>query len=376
MVARLVTEIIVVLIGIALLVCAYLTDHRWLDRHYLPSLEVPRRVYVLTVWLARAAAAVFGLVLVFFFRPRIGRLAARVRAGRLITDTAAILLAITLALGTCELILRHTFGHAAEERPGDEEPLRRHDARVGWLFVPGRAGHEKIGGRVVEYAFDAAGYRVRRVDEPVDPERPTVVFTGESVMLGYGLNWEESIPAQVQAILGTQCANMAVNGYATDQTYLRLLGELPRFRQPVAVVLIFIPKLFDRNLDQDRPHLGPELVWLPGIYQWRLARVRDIAIPYRSTEAIERAIYVTREVLGAAVKLARERGATPLILMPQFTPEDPTEESLRRRILDEPELPYVLVKLDPRWHVPGDWHPDAHAAHEIAMAIAARLQKH
>jgi len=30
---------------------------------------------------------------------------------------------------------------------------------------------EKVGGRVIEYALDPAGYRVRRLDEPVDPEQ-------------------------------------------------------------------------------------------------------------------------------------------------------------------------------------------------------------
>src|SRR5207249_11185086 len=33
----------------------------------------------------------------------------------------------------------------------------------------------------------------------------------------------------------------------------------------------------------------------------------------------------------------------------QFTPEDPGERALRRRILDETGLPYVLVELDPNW---------------------------
>ncbi len=259
--------------------------------------------------------------------------------------------------------------------PGNEEPLRRRDPRLGWVFVPSRTGHERIGGRVVEYAFDAEGYRVHCANQPIDPERPTVVFTGESVMAGYGLNWDETVPAQVEALLGMRCANLAVNGFATDQAYLRLLTELPRFRQPVAVVTGFMPTLFDRNLDDDLPHLGPGLVWQPGVYQWRLAAIRDIMFPYRSTEAIERGISLTREVLRATVDLARARGAVPLILVPEFAPEDPTEERLRRRILDDAGLPYVWVKLDPSWRVPGDSHPDLRAAHAMAVAIAAQLAR-
>jgi hypothetical protein len=36
-------------------------------------------------------------------------------------------------------------------------------------------------------------------------------------------------------------------------------------------------------------------------------------------------------------------------------------------------LPYVHVKLDPSWHLPGDLHPDPRAAQAIAIAVAGRL---
>jgi hypothetical protein len=210
----------------------------------------------------------------------------------------------------------------------------------------------------------------------VDPDRPTIVFTGESIIVGHGLNWDESVPGQVAALLGTQSANMAVHGFANDQAYLRLLEELPRFRQPVAVVSLFMPALFDRNLDDDRPHLAPGLVWLPAVPRWRLAALAKWLVPYRSDEAIERGIAATRAVLRATFDLARARGAVPLILVPQFAPEEPVERLLRHRILDETGLPYVWLEVDPSWRVPGDPHPDARAAHAMAIAIAARLQSH
>jgi hypothetical protein len=96
--------------------------------------------------------------------------------------------------------------------------------------------------------------------------------------------------------------------------------------------------------------------------------------PYRSRAAIERGISVTSEVLRAAISLAHERGAVPIILVPQFMPEDPTEYVLRRRVLDAAGLPYIRVPLDPSWHIPGDSHPDSRAAHAMAVAIAARLR--
>ena len=70
--------------------------------------------------------------------------------------------------------------------------------------MPSRAGHRVIAGRTIECAFDSHGYRVRRVDQPVDLDRPTILFVGESVMLGEGLTWDETVPAQAGAMLGME----------------------------------------------------------------------------------------------------------------------------------------------------------------------------
>jgi hypothetical protein len=239
--------------------------------------------------------------------------------------------------------------------------------------VPGRAGHHLKGGRDIVYAFDPAGYRVRSVDEPVDPERPTIVFTGESIMLGEGLMWDETVPAQTGAMLGVQSANLSVSGFATDQSYLRLQEELPRFRRPLAIVSLFTPALFDRNLDDDRPHLGPGLVWRPAEPRWRLLAIARRLVRYRSLDTIERGINTTREILRATFDLARARGTTCLIVVPQIAQELPVERTLRHRILDEAGLPYVWVEIDPSWHVPHDRHPNPRAARLIATAIATRL---
>jgi lysophospholipase L1-like esterase len=139
--------------------------------------------------------------------------------------------------------------------------------------------------------------------------------------------------------------------------------------------MLFSPALLDRNLDDDRPHLGPGLVWMPAENRWRLAALARRVVRYRSTETIERGIATTREILRATVELARARGAAPLIVVPQFLPELPRERELRRRILDETGLPYVWVPLDPSWRVWDDGHPNAQGAQAMARAIADRLQK-
>jgi len=367
---RLIAEIIVASIGTALLVCMVVTNQGWLDSHFVPSFFLPRQTYVALERTARVVMAIVGVWLVFVARQRAGRLAAQ--APR---RTFEILIAIALALWASNLLLRYVHLRPVEWLSANEEPRRKPDAHLGWTWLPDRTGQKKISGRVIDYAIDESGYRVQRVDEPVDLARPTVLFVGESVMFGEGLTWEESIPAQVAAILGMQTANLAVHGYGNDQAYMRLEAELPRFRRPVAIVSLFMTDLFGRNLDQDRPHLGRGLVWLPPESRSRLASLAKLLVPYRANSTVDRGIEVTREIFRATNGLARAHGATSLLVVLQFGQEEAPERILRRRILDDAGLPYLFVEIDSTWRLPWDRHPNSRAAHAIATAIAARLDQ-
>jgi hypothetical protein len=366
-----IVEIAIATVGTALLVSAILANQRWLDHHFLPSFYISRSRVVTIETVVRITVATLGVVLALVGRRPLAKFISH-RPVRALQLTLAVL----LAFPATELVLRIRDRRAimAEEYPAEIEPSRQRDSRLGWVFVPSRTGHQWVGNRVVEYAIDSAGCRVRRIDEAVDPSRPTIVFTGESIMVGERLTWDESIPGQISVITGLQSANVAVSGFANDQAYIRLQAELPRFQRPVAVVILFSPFLFDRNLNDDRPHLGPGLVWLPRVSHWRLATIGKFLVPYRSDETIERGVDVTREVLSSTIELARTRGAVPIIVVPQFTPEEPEEREIRKRVLDEGCLPYLWVELDASWRVPGDPHPDARAAHAIAIAIADKLR--
>jgi hypothetical protein len=194
------------------------------------------------------------------------------------------------------------------------------------------------------------------------------------VIFGEGLTYDESIPAQVGTMMGAQTANLAVYGYGNDQAYLRLQSELPHFRHPVAVVSLFMTALFGRNLDQDRPHLGPDLVWLPPQKHSRIASLTKLVVPYRTETTVERGIRVTHEVLRATSELAQARGAIPLLVVLQFGDESKPEQMLRRKILDGASIPYVFVDIDSSWRLAWDRHPNARAAHVIATTIATELR--
>ncbi len=362
-------ENILAAIGAALVGAAILADQAWLDRHFVPSFFVPRGWYVGIESAARACVAGAG-VAVLLCRSRVARLLTR-KPGTVL----GVLVAAVLGVVASELALRAVRLRSSEWLVQDEEPRRQEDPRLGWVLAPGRVGRAVVGGRALDYAVDAAGYRVRGLDEPVDVARPTLVFVGESVMFGEGLTWDESIPAESGAMLGMQSANLAVHGYSTDQMYLRLGRELPRFREPVAVVAIFMTDLFGRNLDDDRPHLSPGLVWTPAATSSRLKSLAKLLVPYRRDQTVETGVRMTRDVLRALVRCANGRHATPLVVIPQFGPEDEAQRAIRVRVITD-DIPSLTVALDADWRLPWDRHPNARAAHAIASAVAERLRRH
>jgi hypothetical protein len=354
----------IVCLGCVLLAAAAAANHAWFDRHILPSFWIPHEELVRSAMRIRAAMVIAGILLIAI-SGKLGRFLVREPLYAL-----TIPFAIASALGATELVLRvrhpKDFPHT--------EPRIHRNALLGYLFSPSRTGVVTHLGHRTEYIFDRNGYRVANASAQTDFDAPTIVFNGESMMVGHHLAWADTIPAQTSAILGIPSANIAVSGFATDQSYLRLTQELPRFRHPVAVVTLFAPAIFDRNLDDDRPHLGPGLVWQPPVKHWEITSIAARASGYRSDAEIERGIAMTRDVLAATVRLARSRGAVPLIVVPQFEPEEPRERELRKRILDDAHLPYVFVLLDADDRIQYDGHPDADGAREIAEAIADALR--
>src|SRR5262249_10622550 len=138
-------------------------------------------------------------------------------------------------------------------------------------------------------------------------------------------------------------------------------------------VVIIFTYVCGRSLYDDRPHLAPGLVVRPAERASRLMSLAGLLVPFRRDTTVDRGLRLTREVFLAIVELARRRGATPLVIVPQFGSEDDVQRTIRQRLLAD-DIPAVLVPLDPEWRLAWDRHPNAHAAHAIANAVASRIQ--
>jgi hypothetical protein len=107
---------------------------------------------------------------------------------------------------------------------------------------------------------------------------------------------------------------------------------------------------------------------------WRLVTLAKRLVPYRSRREIDDGVRTTQAVYRATLDLARARGAVPIIVVPQVLPEPPRVQAIRRRVLDDAGIPYLLVPLDPRWTIPHNKHPDARGDRAIAEAVVRRLE--
>jgi hypothetical protein len=290
--------------------------------------------------------------------------------------------AVAAALGVGEGIARWqharlVLGGSSPAGAG-EAAMTRLDARLGWSYLPGRTTWTRVGGRPVAYTIDADGDRAATRDHRVDPDRPAVLFAGESIAFGYGLTHEETFVHRVEEDLGVEAVNVAVVGYGNDQAYRRVLDVLPGLARPLAVVTVFVPDQIARNVDRWRPRLGlgPDgaLVPVPASGGPKLLKLLD-RLPWHGDEPLR----VTRAVLRATADAARARGAAPLFVVTNYGPPCLREEGGEAWVVDElfvrQGLPFVRVDLEPEDLLPGllERHPGPRGAQKIARAIEDAL---
>jgi len=259
--------------------------------------------------------------------------------------------------------------------------------RYGWTGQPSSTTTLRVSGRDIRSTFNREGIRVRNQKDEPNPTLPTILFTGESIGLGFGLDYGETFPALIAARRGVQCVNLAANAYGSDQAYLRLIDAMPRFEHLVATVTVFIPLQLSRNLYDDRPRLilGPngELKFMTAVTDFLSGlRVRTVLwseLPYLGDRAIDRTLTLTSAILRETSIRTRARGATPLFVIPSRGPKrslgEHPEAWIVRELFVRQGLPFILVDvpMDELLTGNGNFHPGPRGAQTIAEAILAAL---
>jgi len=286
-------------------------------------------------------------VILLFAVPRIPRGAA----------ARGVLLGAILSLPAAEIVLRWRIEKVIRpEVVTAMEHLTAPHLRYGITFRPSLDRVEKLSGREIRFQTD--GDSRRTSGAAIDPGPPSLVFTGESAMAGFGLRWDETFAALLCERLRLQVVNLASPAYRIDQSSLRLADALPKLERPAAIVGVFMPGIIGRAL---LPPRNPNAWERSGLF-------RTWSHLYRSDAAIEEGMRSVSAVLASMSSLANARGIPCVFLVTGYTPP-----WMLRELFEAPGLDFVVVDL-PQSELLADGHPGPRGALRIAAALESRLR--
>lgn len=345
----------VILAAFALAAFAWQCDARWFDRHVFLPQQFFLRASPNLVFAARGAAFAVAVLLMVLV-PYVPRGA----AGRRLL--VAALVAIVAAEGLLQWRVRRLV---RPELVAAMDTLTTFDARYGGFTLrPSLDQVQRMSGREIRFRTDRNGRRIS--GEEIDPAAPSIVFTGESAVAGFGLQWEQTFAAVLASRLGLQAVNLASPGYRAEQSWLRLEDTLPQLQHPAAVVAVFMPGLIGRSFaDPRHPPLrrssSTGIVQRSGFYQlWHHL--------YWSDAAIEEGMRSVGAALRDTSALAKARGIPCIFLVTGGTPAWMLHDLFEARGLD-----FVVLEI-PRDELLPDGHPGPHANLRIADVLETRLR--
>jgi hypothetical protein len=244
--------------------------------------------------------------------------------------------------------------------------IHRLDDRYGYVHVPNSTAQQSGRGFTATYTIDAEGHRV--MPSPPAP-RGTVVFLGDSVTFGWGVDDANTYPY----VLATEywkdlrITNAAVDGWGLTQCFLALVDTLARPPYPDLVVLAII------DHDLRRSHLRlitgqrKRLEWIDR--RFVLREFQGDPSPVVETRGLlEQEAQLARATLVAMAAEARAKGVTFAVTLLGDGGEFPPDVIYA---LGRDGVPTLDLTRLGQSALPYDFHPDAAGHRAIAAAIAA-----
>ena len=133
----------------------------------------------------------------------------------------------------------------------------------------------------------------------------SVLFLGDSVTFGFGVNDDEALPAQFARLTGARVFNCAVPGYGLDQYARNAEIRVPELKPDVIVVGLHAQDLvrsFDFSILSENP-----------LMQFRLALL-GVLVAYEFRSA-DREWHTAEEIENYLARLRAAAGSTPLVLL-------------------------------------------------------------
>jgi lysophospholipase L1-like esterase len=159
---------------------------------------------------------------------------------------------------------------------GSSPPLVEFDPELGWHNRRSVRLRHRQSDFDVMVQLDATGHRVT----PGGSSGPPIVFVGDSIAFGWGVNARDTFVSRVGHALDRRTVNLGVPGYGTDQSYLALLRHRQQSLLNSALVIYVLtandvfevtqgrmygrakPRIHINGTIDPLPSSGPPLGWI------------------------------------------------------------------------------------------------------------------
>lgn len=163
-----------------------------------------------------------------------------------------------------------------------ENAIARFDETLGWDYIPNLSKTITWGSHIREVYFNENGIRVSDPEYRFSGSTPTVLFVGGSYTMGQGLSYDETFVGQFGAKdeMQYQAVNLGVQGYGTDQAFLRLKKHVDDFNTKI-VVYTFMDFHVLRNGNYDRRMIYPNAQFIGTKPKFSLDKNNEIYLDKR-----------------------------------------------------------------------------------------------
>jgi hypothetical protein len=301
--------------------------------------------------------------------------------------------AVLIGLALAPLVAEGAYrvSRTAALSPTTNPAYVEYDAELGWSYRPHTAERHASDEFDVEVRTNARGFRGPEWNLEASAgadRRPRVLVLGDSFGFGWGVEYEESLPARLQRERPDwQVLGAGVSGFGTDQECLLLERLDPGVRADCVVVVFCDNDLVecsgDESYGKHKPRFvraddGLRLVGVPVPYPW-LERVSLLWRAARKSRW-ERALAANPRdpneewalVCDIYRRMRRMLGDRPLVIVSD-------QPRLARFAADEPGIEHVDLRSafgsDPApYHFAGDGHWNAAGHARAAEALAGALR--